>query len=230
MFIAFDREHGFGEATPEKVMVSDKLAHQEEAVCRAIDIVVATGALIFFLPLLAVLALAIKLLDPGPVLFRHRRIGRNGQFFYCFKLRTMVVDAGARLDALLANDPEARAEWIRDQKLRHDPRVTLIGRFLRKSSLDELPQFINILRGDMSLVGPRPIVESEVVRYGRYFGEYVRARPGLTGLWQVSGRNQTTYRRRVAMDVIYARRRCLRLNVGIMFKTVPAVLMARGSS
>ena len=207
-----------------------KLGHCDGQLCRAVDLLAATMALLFFLPLLLVLVVALKLFDPGPVLFRHRRIGKDGRYFHCYKLRTMVVDADARLATLLQNDPAARAEWARDQKLANDPRITPLGRFLRKSSLDELPQFINILKGEMSLVGPRPIVDAEVPRYGRYFDHYTQSRPGLTGLWQVSGRNNTTYRRRVAMDVYYARRRSLGMNARIALKTVPAVLQARGSS
>jgi lipopolysaccharide/colanic/teichoic acid biosynthesis glycosyltransferase len=207
-----------------------KLGHCDGRLCRAFDLLAATTALLFFLPLLAILVVAVKLLDPGPVLFRHRRIGKNGRYFHCYKLRTMVVDADARLKALLQSDPAASIEWARDQKLANDPRITPLGRFLRKSSLDELPQFINILKGEMSLVGPRPIVDAEVSRYGRYFSHYTQSRPGLTGLWQVSGRSNTTYRRRVAMDVYYARRRSLGMNARIALKTVPAVLQARGSS
>ena len=207
-----------------------KLGHCDGRLCRAFDLLAATLALLFFLPLLALLVVALKVRDPGPVLLRHRRIGKDGRYFYCYKLRTMVVDADARLKALLQSDPAARAEWARDQKLANDPRITSLGRFLRKSSLDELPQFINILKGEMSLVGPRPIVDAEVVRYGRYFDHYTQSRPGLTGLWQVSGRSNTTYRRRVAMDVYYARRRSLVMNARIALKTVPAVLQARGSS
>jgi lipopolysaccharide/colanic/teichoic acid biosynthesis glycosyltransferase len=230
MSAAIGHIQNFVASFPIKSSVFSSLIRCDGPLCRSIDIVIALVALIFFLPLLGILAIAIKLLDPGPVLFLHRRIGQHGKYFHCYKLRTMVVDADVRLNALLQNDPKSRAEWLRDQKLRHDPRITPIGRLLRQSSLDELPQLFNILRGEMSLVGPRPIIESEVVRYGRYFDDYTRSRPGLTGLWQVSGRNSTTYRRRVAMDVIYARRRTLSLNVGIMFMTVPAVLLARGSS
>ncbi len=141
----------------------------------------------------------------------------------------MVVDANARLEHILATDPEAHSEWKRDHKLKRDPRITPIGRFLRSSSLDELPQFFNVLRGEMSLVGPRPIVEAEVVRYGRYYRHYCMVRPGITGLWQVSGRNDVTYRRRVAMDVRYVKMRNPSFNIKIMMLTVPMVVAARGS-
>jgi exopolysaccharide production protein ExoY len=141
----------------------------------------------------------------------------------------MAVDAEARLSELLKNDPVARLEWDRDHKLKNDPRITPIGNFLRKSSLDELPQLFNVLIGEMSLVGPRPIVIGEVARYGRYFQQYCSVRPGITGLWQISGRNDVTYRRRVAMDVTYARAQSYGLNMRILVGTVPSVLFARGS-
>jgi len=197
---------------------------------RAFDVIAALALLLFLAPLMLLVALAIMIFDPGPVIFRHQRIGFDGRSFYCLKFRTMVVDAERRLQDLLTRSPEARAEWALNQKLGSDPRITALGRFLRKSSLDELPQLFNILSGEMSLVGPRPIVHSEVHRYGRYFCHYVSVRPGLTGLWQVSGRNDTSYRTRVAMDVVYARQQTLALNVLILAKTVPAVVLAKGCS
>ena len=142
----------------------------------------------------------------------------------------MRTDADERLHHLLASDPQARIEWARDHKLRQDPRITPLGVFLRRSSLDELPQFLNVLRGEMSLVGPRPIVEAEIPRYGRYFVHYCANKPGITGLWQISGRNDVGYRRRVAMDVIYARRRSIGLYLWILLATAPAVLLRRGAS
>ncbi|HWU02898.1 MAG TPA: sugar transferase [Novosphingobium sp.] len=196
---------------------------------RSIDVVLALAAVLFFLPLLVVIALMIRASESGPVIFRHRRIGRDGKEFYCLKFRTMAVDADARLAALLKSDPAARAEWDRTQKLRNDPRITTVGAFLRKSSLDELPQLFNVLNGTMSWVGPRPIVANEVARYGARFETYCKVRPGITGLWQISGRNDTTYRRRVAMDVLYVRSRNIRLNSLIIAKTLPAVLMQQGS-
>lgn len=167
--------------------------------------------------------------DGGRVFFAHERVGRGGRPFPCLKFRSMTPDAAQRLEALLASDPQACAEWGRDHKLRNDPRVTRVGAFLRRSSLDELPQLFNILIGDMSLVGPRPIVADEIAKYGVHYRHYCAVRPGLTGLWQVSGRNDVTYRRRVVMDVAYARRRCLLLNLEILLRTVPAVVLRRGS-
>lgn len=196
---------------------------------RILDIGVASCALIFLAPLLLVVAGLVYIVDPGPIFFAHRRLGRNGRSFPCLKFRTMVVDAEQRLKQLLLTSEEAREEWARDFKLRRDPRITPIGNFLRKSSIDELPQLINVLRGEMSIVGPRPIVEGEIERYGRYYAHYSAVKPGLTGLWQVSGRNNVTYRRRVALDVSYARNKCLGLDLRILAMTVPAVLLAKGS-
>ena len=196
---------------------------------RLLDVVGALALLVFTAPLIFFLALLVKLYDGGPVFFVHRRIGHGGKMFPCLKLRTMVMDADRRLDQLLATDANARAEWALDQKLRNDPRITGLGHFLRKSSLDELPQLINVLRGEMSLVGPRPIVLDEAPRYGRWLKHYCAVRPGITGMWQVSGRNNLTYRRRVACDVLYARRQSTHLNLLILLVTVPAVLSQDGS-
>lgn len=201
----------------------------DDLASRAIDVTLAVIALVILAPLMAVIATAIYVLDPGPIIFAHQRIGRGGRSFPCLKFRTMVVDADARLRHLLETDPAARAEWDKDHKLRNDPRVIGIGRFLRKTSLDELPQLVNVLRGEMSLVGPRPIVVGEIARYGRYFHHYCLVRPGITGLWQVGGRNDVSYRRRVAYDVAYSRARSCALNVKIIAFTVPMVLMQRGS-
>lgn len=196
---------------------------------RWIEVPICLALLVFLAPLMLLVALAVKLQDGGPALFGHSRIGRGGESFKCLKFRSMVVDAEARLQTLLATDPEARREWEQDHKLRKDPRVTAFGEFLRRSSLDELPQLINVLRGEMSLVGPRPITAGEAVRYRRYFKIYCQVRPGMTGLWQVSGRNDVSYRRRIALDVTYAKMRNLRLYVGILFATGPAVLARRGA-
>jgi exopolysaccharide production protein ExoY len=199
------------------------------ALCRAFDIIVALVVILFTAPLLIMIALGVKLHDGGPALFGHERIGVGGRTFRCMKFRSMVVDADARLAALLAADPQARADWDRDFKLKRDPRITPLGDFLRRSSLDELPQLFNVLRGDMSIVGPRPIVKSEAARYGARIESYCAVRPGITGLWQVSGRSDTTYRRRVAMDAVYARSKCLSWDIKILLLTVPAVFLAKGS-
>lgn len=196
---------------------------------RALDVVVSLGLIFLLAPLMITIALLVMVTDAGPVFFGHRRLGRDGRTFRCFKFRSMVSDAEARLSNLLAADSAARAEWERDHKLKNDPRITPIGAFLRRSSLDELPQLFNVLIGEMSLVGPRPIVDAERGRYGRYFSVYCQVRPGLTGLWQISGRNDVSYRRRVALDVAYARSQSFALNLKIMMMTVPSVLRAHGS-
>lgn len=196
---------------------------------RGLDMLLALGVLMFFAPLMLVIALLIWLQDGGGPFFGHRRIGRGGREFACLKFRSMVPNAEAKLNALLAADPEARRQWQAEQKLRDDPRVTPLGDFLRRSSLDELPQLINVLRGDMSIVGPRPIVRAEALRYGRSFESYCAVRPGITGLWQVSGRSDVSYQRRVALDRLYVRTRSLGRDLGIMFMTLPAVLLRKGS-
>nr|WP_165837263.1 sugar transferase [Phenylobacterium hankyongense] len=193
------------------------------------NVTIALLALLFLAPLMIVVAMAVYMQDGGGAVFAHRRIGRNGRHFPCLKFRSMAVDAEQRLAELLARDPVARAEWEKDHKLRNDPRVTPLGAFLRKSSLDELPQLFNVLRGEMSLVGPRPIVDAEVAKYGRRFRHYCAVKPGITGLWQVSGRNDTSYRTRVALDCVYASRRNVWLDASVLARTVPAVLCRRGS-
>lgn len=205
------------------------LIASDPASARLLDIIGSIVALAFFAPLMIVIAFVIFVSDPGPVVFRQTRVGRNGKHFTCLKFRTMAIDAEARLAQLLRTDPQARAEWARDHKLRNDPRVVGVGNFLRKSSLDELPQFFNVLMGEMSLVGPRPIVPDEVVRYGKYFRYYCQVRPGLTGLWQISGRNDVCYRRRVAFDVVYVRHGKLGDNLKILLLTLPSVVTSRGS-
>jgi len=196
---------------------------------RIFDVTASALTLICFLVLFLLVALAIKVSSKGPVLFRHARIGRNGERFDCLKFRTMHVDGDEVLARHFAEHPDARTEWETTQKLRRDPRVTALGRVLRTSSVDELPQLINVLRGDMSLVGPRPIVQAEVVRYGDHFGDYCSVRPGLTGLWQVSGRSDTGYDERVALDCEYVARGSFAFDIVIILRTLPAVFAARGA-
>jgi lipopolysaccharide/colanic/teichoic acid biosynthesis glycosyltransferase len=200
------------------------------ALKRLIDLVGAGSLLLVLAVPLCVIALLVRA-DGGPALFAHRRVGRSGRAFGCLKFRTMVPDAERRLAALLAADPAARAEWEATRKLRNDPRVTWIGRFLRASSLDELPQLLNVLRGEMSLVGPRPVLASELAsHYGPMATErYQSVRPGITGLWQVSGRSDTSYAERVALDVAYVARPSLREDLRILLRTPAAVLLQRGA-
>jgi len=196
---------------------------------RALDIFLSLILLLILLPLMAIIALVVRLADPGPAIFGHRRVGQYGRSFNCYKFRSMQVDAEACLGQILAANPEMCLAWDRDHKLPRDPRITFVGRFLRASSLDELPQLFNVLRGEMSLVGPRPISDPEVWRYGRHIVYYYSTRPGITGLWQISGRNDVSYRRRVALDVAFSRSQCFALYARILIMTVPAVLSARGS-
>jgi lipopolysaccharide/colanic/teichoic acid biosynthesis glycosyltransferase len=208
--------------------IAGRQSARDAALTRCIDVVGALAAIVLLLPLLILIAVAMTLTSRGPVLFAHRRVGAGGVVFPCFKFRSMVVNSAEVLEQHLAQDGEARAEWARDHKLRNDPRVTRIGRILRRTSLDELPQVFNVLRGEMSIVGPRPIVEAEMVRYRQYIFDYMSVKPGITGLWQISGRNNTTYRRRVALDTAYARSRNVALDLAIMARTVPAVIMGSG--
>lgn len=196
---------------------------------RSFDVIVATAALVFLSPLMLAIAILIRHKDGGPAIFRQKRIGLNGQEFECLKFRSMVMNASEELDRLLATNAVAAAEWARDQKLRDDPRITAVGHFIRKTSLDELPQLINILRGEMSIVGPRPIVRNEVEKYGSYFSYYANVKPGITGLWQISGRNNTTYDERVQLDLRYAKQWSIWLDIKIFFLTIPAVLFSKGA-
>jgi lipopolysaccharide/colanic/teichoic acid biosynthesis glycosyltransferase len=196
---------------------------------RTLDASLAFIVIIALLPLLALISLMIKLADGGPVLFSQERLGKSGKRFRCYKFRSMRPDAEAHLKIVLAADPDLRREWELNHKLRADPRITPLGDFLRRSSLDELPQLFNIVAGNMSIVGPRPIVETEIQRYGRWYRYYTAVRPGLTGLWQVSGRNDVDYRRRIAMDRLYVTTRSINSYVWILCATVPAVLTRRGS-
>lgn len=180
-------------------------------------------------PLFIFSALAIWMTDGAPIFFGHYRVGSEGRLFKCLKFRTMRVDAQERLVELLQTNPEARAEWERDRKLLNDPRITAIGHFLRKTSLDELPQLLNVVRGDMVLVGPRPITVQELQRYGRTRWHYLSVIPGVTGLWQVSGRNNTTYEERVVLDRHYVETRSLWMDVKILLLTVWVVLTGHGA-
>jgi Undecaprenyl-phosphate galactose phosphotransferase WbaP len=199
------------------------------ALKRAFDITAVTLGGLVILPVLVALALAIRIDSPGPILYRQRRLGRDGRVFRVWKFRSMVVDADERLAELLASNDQARTEWDATQKLVDDPRVTRIGRLLRKTSLDELPQLWNALTGEMSLVGPRPIVEDEVAKYADAFELYTQVRPGITGFWQVSGRSDTSYDYRVELDAYYVRNWSLWLDIEILIRTVRVVLGREGA-
>lgn len=198
-------------------------------IARVLDITLILLAAPYILLAFIILVFLIKLDSPGPVFFRQVRIGRFGRKFPVYKFRTMVQNADRVLQDYLDKSPELKAEWLATHKLKQDPRVTRLGVLLRTWSLDELPQLWNIIIGDMSLVGPRPIVDAEVEKYGKCFELYIQVRPGLTGLWQVSGRNNTTYERRVELDDYYVRNRSLKLDLQILLKTVLVVLKKDGA-
>ncbi|MCA0942238.1 sugar transferase [Salipiger pacificus] len=194
---------------------------------RWFDLAVAVLLIPVLLPVIAVLW-AIVRADGGPGFFGHKRVGMDGKEFRCWKIRTMVPNAEEKLQALLARDEAAAAEWARDHKLTKDPRITLIGKFLRQTSLDELPQLWNVLLGDMSFVGPRPIVEAELEKYGAHQAAYLSMKPGVTGLWQVSGRNDVSYDERVAMDIEYLRVMSCGTDIKLMVKTFTAMCNRTG--
>ncbi|EBA11543.1 sugar transferase [Roseobacter sp. CCS2] len=196
---------------------------------RLFDICAALIALIMLAPLFLFTAIAIKLVSPGPVLYGHRRIGHNGRYFKCWKFRSMVTDGDAVLAKYLADHPQERDEWVRSRKLRDDPRVTRLGAVLRAYSVDELPQIINVLMGDMSIVGPRPVVRDELDIYGSAAAQYLRSRPGITGLWQVSGRSDTSYEQRIKFDTQYVQNWSLAADLWIIMRTIPAVVSSKGS-
>jgi exopolysaccharide production protein ExoY len=195
---------------------------------RVLDLVLGLLLLPFVLLILAPVCLLV-MLDGGRPVYRHLRLGRGGCTFYCYKVRTMVPDAEAQLKALLDSNHLAREEWSERFKLKRDPRVTRLGQFLRKTSLDELPQLWNVLRGEMSFIGPRPIIPDELERYGDRATAYLACAPGISGLWQVSGRNDASYEQRVLLDERYAREWTFALDAQILLRTLPVVLRARGS-
>jgi exopolysaccharide production protein ExoY len=194
---------------------------------RLCDVVGAVLLLLGAWPLILLLLLLVEL-DGGKPIFSHPRVGKDGRIFRCFKIRTMVADGEARLNDILSNDPAAAAEWARDFKLRNDPRITRLGRFIRATSLDELPQLWNVVRGEMSLVGPRPVTEAEIPLYGHCATAYRSVRPGMTGLWQVSGRNSLSFPERVELDRTYVMCLSFTEDLRILIRTLPAVLRVTG--
>ena len=180
-------------------------------------------------PILIFIAIWIYIDSPGPVIFKHTRIGKNGKKFFCYKFRSMCIDAKEKLAELLENDPVAKAEWKRDFKLKNDPRITKSGAFLRRTSLDELPQIFNVLKGEMSLVGPRPVIEEELERYGEYVNDYLMVKPGITGMWQINGRNDTSYAERVCMDSWYVRNWSIWIDNLILWRTLKSVIRCKGA-
>ncbi|MGL4635490.1 MAG: sugar transferase [Beijerinckiaceae bacterium] len=196
---------------------------------RAFDIVAAIAGLVVLSPLFIGVALLVWVTSGRPLFIQHNRVGYGGRLFPCLKFRTMVVNAQEALEQHLAAHAEARIEWEQTHKLKNDPRVTSVGRVLRQLSVDELPQLVNIVVGQMSVVGPRPIVPKEVEKYGSAIDDYLAARPGLTGLWQVNGRSDTSYEMRVLFDTEYVRTWSMSGDISIILRTIPAVLKAEGT-
>ena len=196
---------------------------------RLFDLAATISGGLLISPILLLLAIIVGIDNKGRIIFAHRRVGKGGKLFPCYKFQSMVPDAQKRLEEYLAENPEARKEWDETFKLTNDPRVTKLGAFLRKTSLDELPQLWNVLIGDMSLVGPRPIVTKEIERYGDYIREYYMVPPGITGMWQVNGRSDTTYEERVAMDTWYVRNWSVWIDLVYLFKTVKTVFTGKGA-
>ena len=195
---------------------------------RLLDVVGSAALIVALLPVMLIIAFVISL-DGGSPVYRQRRVGQNGKMFDCLKFRSMVLNSQEVLEKLLKSDPEALREWQETQKLTNDPRITRIGKFIRSTSLDELPQLWNIFKGDMSLVGPRPIIREEIARYGCYYAHYKSVRPGLTGLWQVSGRSNTSYANRVELDTSYVTNMSFIGDIQILLKTVKVVLKREGA-
>lgn len=197
---------------------------------RTFDIFFSLAALILGAPIFFFVALAVRLSSKGKIIYSHERIGRGGKPFRCYKFRSMYPDADARLKSILNSDPEKKHEWETSRKLKNDPRVTPVGAFIRKTSLDEIPQFWNVLMGDLSIVGPRPVVRAEVDKFmGQDASKILSVRPGLTGIWQVSGRSNTSYKARIEMDKRYIDTQSLLLDIKLIRDTLPAILLRRGA-
>jgi Undecaprenyl-phosphate galactose phosphotransferase WbaP len=196
---------------------------------RTFDLFASIIGLICICPALIAVAILIYLSSPGPVIFAHNRTGKDGKVFPCYKFRSMITNAQEVLEQHLAQNPAAKEEWDRDFKLKDDPRITKIGHFIRKTSIDELPQLFNVIKGEMSLVGPRPIIDKEISKYGAYINDYYLGRPGITGFWQVSGRNDVDYESRVQMDSWYVRNWSFWLDIVLLLKTVGVVLYRKGA-
>ena len=197
---------------------------------RVFDIGFSIFAIIITLPITIPIAIIIKLTDGGDIIYGHERVGKDGKKFKVLKFRSMYMDADKKLKEILENDPKAREEWEKTFKLKNDPRITPIGKFLRKTSLDELPQFINVLRGDMSVVGPRPVVEEELIKYYKDKADmYKSVKPGVTGYWQVEGRSDTDYAERIKMDEYYIKNQSFLLDLKIILKTIKVMITGKGA-
>jgi len=221
---------GFGPVLQGDRRISRSLQSLDgELFKRLFDILFSLSVLILFAPVYLLLAFSIALSSSGPIFYVQERVGKNHKRFYCLKFRTMVENADDILLEIMENSPHLRQEFEDNFKLKQDPRITGIGRFLRMTSLDEFPQFWNVLKGDMSVVGPRPLVEEELPRYGRHINKILTIRPGITGLWQVSGRNDIPYPRRVQIDLYYANDKNLWMDMWILFKTIGVVIFPKNN-
>jgi Undecaprenyl-phosphate galactose phosphotransferase WbaP len=196
---------------------------------RLLDLLLVSLGGLVILPFLLLIALLIKLSSPGPVLYGHKRLGLNGKYFKAYKFRSMIIGAEKKLENLLEADPRLREEWEASHKLKDDPRVTKIGNLLRRTSFDEFPQLINILKGEMSLVGPRPVTDPEIEKYGENSMRVLSVKPGLTGLWQVSGRSDTDYAERVSHDLYYIQSWSVWLDLWILYRTPGVILRGKGA-
>lgn len=221
---------GFGSVLQGDRRISRSLESLDgELFKRLFDILFSLSVLILFAPVYLLLAFLIALSSSGPIFYVQERVGKNRKRFYCLKFRTMVENADDILLEIMEKSPHLRQEFEDNFKLKQDPRITWIGRFLRMTSLDEFPQFWNVLKGDMSVVGPRPLVEEELPRYGRHINKILTIRPGITGLWQVSGRNDIPYPRRVQIDLYYANDKNLWMDMWIVFKTIGVVIFPKNN-
>ncbi len=229
LFLPGDSVAGFHPRTAAAERVAPECLFRYRFIKRGMDLLLVVLCLPALLFLIACIAAAIRATSPGPIFFSHRRIRGHGRFFSMWKFRTMCVNSSEVLETYLAANPEARAEWRKTHKLKHDPRVTQVGEFLRRTSLDELPQLWNVVTGTMSLVGPRPIVAAEVEKYGQFFADYCMVKPGVTGLWQVSGRSQISYPERVQLDRSYAQNWSLGRDVKILCRTLSSVVNQDGA-
>lgn len=197
---------------------------------RVFDLVFSILAMCACIPVFLCISLAVLLSSPGRIVYSHHRVGKGGKTFLCYKFRTMYSDADERLEDLLASNPEFHAEWLESRKLKNDPRITPIGKFLRKTSLDELPQFWNVLKGDLSVVGPRPLVPAEVAEYlGDKAEKILSVRPGLTCIWQVSGRSDTSYNARISLDESYIDNKSFLLDLKLILRTIPCMIFPKGA-
>jgi exopolysaccharide production protein ExoY len=208
----------------------DSIRAKHMPVKRIFDILFSVAVMVMGFPVFFLLALAVRLSSPGNIIYGHKRVGRSGKLFYCYKFRTMYSNSDKRLEEILSSDPALQKEWDETHKLKNDPRITPIGSFLRKTSLDELPQFLNVLKGDLSVVGPRAMVEEEIEKFIKQKAKKILSiRPGLTGIWQTSGRSDTSYKRRILLDEYYVDNHNLFMDCKLIAKTVPVMLFSKGA-